>query len=519
MNILGISCFCYNSAACLLRDGEIVAAVREERFSRRKYDSRFPRQAIDWCLNYGGVNLNGLDYIACSLDNIAGKLMASCNFGLTFGAKTKFFPPRDSFLSGAFYPSPFNESAILVNAAGARPLFGHGIGNRIHKLDKANYKFSLGLLYSAVSRYLGFNNYGDEFKVMGLAAYGKPKYKDIILKYKEKSPFYLSERRKGFSSFLAWSRGPGGITQYHMDVAASLQEAASQEVLQITQGLHKETKSDNLCLAGDLALNCLINSDIIRQGLFKNIWIQPASDNAGRAVGAALSVWYENNGRDAGRLNDMMQGSLLGPAYSDAYIESFLKKAGASYRRLADSEIAVAGSDLIARGKIVGWFQGKAEFGPRALGDRSILGDSRDLSMPKKLNLEVKMREPFRPFAPSVLWEKSGEYFDFDRESPYMLFTAKARANKKNEIPAVVHADGSSRLQTIKKEDNPLFYDLLNEFYKKTGCPVIINTSFNAGREPMVLTPEDAYRCFKSAKIDCLFLGPFLLEKSPPGCG
>lgn len=503
MNILGIACFDYDSAACLVRDGEIVAACLEERFSRKKHDSRFPVSSVDWCLDYSGIGLRDLDFIACRLSNSVEKLKVIFRLGVSSKAKIIFFKPRDSFLASAFLPSPFNEAAILVNAAAEGVIFGQGAGNKIYPLKNENYQSSLGLLYSAFSRYLGFKSYGDEFKVMGLAAYGKPEYRDTILKHKEKALPYLGNP----------PRLPDAeINQFHMDVAASLQEAVSLESLKITQELYEATKSNNLCLSGDLALNCLINSRIVKQGLFKNIWIQPASSNAGCAVGAALSVWHRSNNRQTGGL-DIMKGSLLGPEYSDTCIEGFLKKEKVSYRKLAGSEAAKAGADLIAQGKIIGWFQGRAEFGPRALGNRSILGDSRSLGMHKRLNLEVKMRETFRPFAPVVLWEKAGEYFELDRGSPYMLFTAKAKAEKKNEIPAVVHKDGSSRVQTLEKEDNPLFYNLLNEFYKITGCPVIINTSFNSGTEPMVLAPEDAYRCFKSAKIDSLIMGCFLINK------
>jgi carbamoyltransferase len=484
MNILGVSCFYYDSAACLVRDGEIIAAAQEERFSRKKYDSAFPKSSLNWCLDYGGIKLKDLDFIACRANSNLEKLRIIYHLGLSSRAKILFFNSKESFRASAFYPSPFNEAAILVNT-------------------------KLWLVYSAISRYLGFKSYGDEFKIMGLSAYGKPKYKDIILRYKEKSPVYLP----GYKERLLRAFGArNDVTHYQMDVAASLQAVVEEETLKITEELYRENKSDNLCLSGDLALNCLINSKIIKQGLFKNIWIQPASDNAGCALGAALSVWYKNNKRQAsGR--DIMKGSLLGPEYSGTYIEDFLKREKVSYERLPDSELAKVSAGLIAQGKIIGWFQGRAEFGPRALGNRSILGDSRDLSMHKKLNLEVKRREPFRPFAPVVLWEKAGDYFELDRENPYMLFTAQVKENRKGEIPAVTHVDGSSRAQTVRKEDNPLFYGLLNEFYKKTGCPVIINTSFNSGREPMVLTPEDAYRCFKSSAIDCLILGCFQIKK------
>lgn len=480
MNILGISCFDYDSAACVVRDGKILAAAQEERFSRKKYDPRFPVKAIQWCLDYAGIKPQDLDFIACRANNEFEKLKIILRWGLFRKTKILFFNSSDSFRYSAFYPSPFTDAVILVNNQPA-------------------------LTYSAISRYLGLKDHGDEFKVMGLSAYGKPIYKDIILKYEDKSPGYLPAGKEGSAS--------PGISQYQMDVAASLQAAVEEKVLAAAAQLYESTKNENLCISGIMGLNCLINTKILKQGLFKNIWVQPASGNSGCAIGAALAAWDKRGNERKVFGQDMMQGSLLGPEYSNAYIEGFLKREKIPYSKLADSEIAGTAADLIAQSKIIGWFQGRAEFGPRSLGNRSILGDSRNSSMHKKLNLEVKKREPFRPFAPTVLGEKAGEYFDWDRESPYMLFTAQVRPEKKNEIPAVTHVDGSSRLQTLKKEDNPLFYSLLNEFYKKTGCPVIINTSFNSGPEPMVLSPEDAYRCFKAAKIDSLIMGCFLVTK------
>ncbi|MCX5695247.1 MAG: hypothetical protein NTW18_01075 [Candidatus Omnitrophica bacterium] len=485
MNILGLSCFYHDSAACLTRDGEITAAAQEERFSRKKYDPRFPTQAINWCLKYNNVSSRALDRIACCGNNLS----------LIFNPKVKFYSPRDAYLAAAYYPSPFKEALILVNDVDTGVIFGRSEGERISLVKNSIFKYPLGKVYARVSRYLGFGGYGDEFKVMGLAAYGKPIYKERLL------------------PASASPRGRNDITQFHMDVAASLQVVMEEEVLKITEYLSGLKMSGNLCLSGNMALNCLINAKIIKQGLFKNIWIQPASANAGCALGAALLAWYEKNKRNDGPGMDKMSGSFLGPDYNEDYIENFLRNEGILYKKLYHTDIAKIAAGLIAQGKVVGWFQGRAEFGPRALGNRSILGDSRDLRMHKKLNLEVKRREAFRPFAPTVLWEKAGDYFELDREDPFMLFTAQVKEEKKAEIPAVVHIDGSSRVQTIKKENNPLYYDLVNEFYQITGCPVIINTSFNSGPEPMVLSPEDAYRCFKSSAIDCLVLGRYLVEK------
>jgi carbamoyltransferase len=510
MNILGVSCFYHDSAACLVRDGEIVAAAQEERFSRKKYDSRFPSCAINWSLAYYSIKPRDLSCIACVCDSAAEKAQIICRFGVPSLKKIRFFSSQNAFLASAFYPSPFKDSAILVNARKTGIILASGEDSKIKVYGDKFRRSSLSLIYSSFSRYLGFLNYGDEFKVMGLSAYGKPKYKDIILRYKEKSIAYLP----GYKERLLRAFGArNDVTQYQMDVAASLQAAIEEETLKITEELYRENKSDNLCLSGDVALNCLVNTKIIKQGLFKNVWIQPAGDYAGCAVGAALLAWHRNNKRQVKPARDGMKASLLGPSYGDECIEDFLKTRNIPYKRLVYPDIQKTAAGLISQGNVIGWFQERAEFGPRALGNRSILGDSRDLRMHKKLNLEVKIREPFRPFAPVVLWEKAGDYFEIDRENPYMLFTAQVKESRKSEIPAVTHIDGSSRVQTLKKEDNPLFYGLINEFYKKTGCPVIINTSFNSGPEPMVLTPEDAYRCFKSSAIDCLVLGCFLIEK------
>ncbi|MFA5276840.1 MAG: carbamoyltransferase C-terminal domain-containing protein [Candidatus Omnitrophota bacterium] len=504
MNILGVSCFYHDSAACLVRDGEIIAAVQEERFSRKKYDSQFPSRAINWSLYCNSIKPRDLSCIACVCDSVIQKAMIICRLGFPYFSKIRFFNSQDAFLAAAFYPSPFKDAAILVNARGVGVILASGEGSEIKVISGEFRRPSLSLVYSGITRYLGFMNYGDEFKVMGLSAYGKPKYKDIILKHREESPRFLSNP----------ARLPNQeITQFHMNVASSLQAAVEDEVLNLIKELRQVNKSDNLCLSGDLALNCLLNAKIIKKELFKNIWIQPAADFAGCAVGAALLAWYGNNTREVKPGRDGMSASLLGPAYNDDYIGDFLKKSHIAYKRLTYPDIQKYAAALLSQGSIVGWFQGKTEFGPRALGNRSILGDSRDLRMHRKLNLEVKKRESFRPFAPVVLWEKAGDYFDLDRENPYMLFTAQVKESRKGEIPAVTHADGSSRVQTLRNEDNPIFYGLVNEFYKKTGCPVIINTSFNSGPEPMVLTPEDAYRCFKSSAIDCLVLGCFLITK------
>jgi carbamoyltransferase len=357
-----------------------------------------------------------------------------------------------------------------------------------------------------VTRHLGFSPHGGEFKVMGLAAFGKPRYKEIILKYNEKSPAFLPQIKGSAAKEIA---------QVNKDIAASLQAAVEEQVLSIVEYLHKSCASENLCMSGNLALNCLINSMIKNQGIYKNIWIQPAATGAGSAIGGALMAWYRLSGakRQVVPGKDLMQNCYLGPEYGEDSTRSFLDSQGITYKAIADDDLAKFAAGLIAQGKIVGWFQGRAEFGPRALGGRSILADCRKPQMKERLNRDVKIRELFRPFAPVVLYERAGEYFDWDRESHYMLFAVPTRKGQAEKIPSAVNVDGSSRIQTIKKEDNPLYYDMLNEFYKLTGCPAIINTSLNYLGEPIALTPEDAYCCFKNSDMDCLFLGKFLIEK------
>jgi len=583
MKILGISCFYHDSAACIVNDGEIIAAVQEERFTRKKHDASFPINAISYCLKEAGVSARDLDFVAfydkpfIKFERI---LETSLNYApsgisqfiqaipiwlkqklwvseiirkdLAFNGKIIFTEHHEAHAGSAFYPSPFREAAILtIDGVGEWETASFGVG-KANSLDIQQYlQFpnSLGLLYSAFTYYAGFKVNSGEYKLMGLAPYGRPLYKDIILKelidLKDDGSFKMNMKYFGFCNSLRMTnscfnrlfnsppRKPETkITQKFMDIAASIQEVTEEIMLKMVFHIHRITGQNKLCLAGGVALNCVGNGRIFREGPFKDIWIQPASGDAGGALGAALLVWhkYLGNKRFADEVNDLQKASLLGPSYSDDYIESFLKKKNITYRRLSYNDIVEKISDLIIESKVVGWFQGRIEFGPRALGARSIIGDARNPDMQSKMNIKIKHRESFRPFAPTVLREKAAEWFELDRDSPYMLLVAPVKNDKRFKvsedfsgfeklktvrslIPAVTHVDYSARVQTIKKTDNPLYYDMVQSFFEKTGCPVIINTSFNVRGEPLVLTPEDAYKCFMRTEIDYLMLGSFLLDK------
>jgi carbamoyltransferase len=583
MKILGISCFYHDSAACIVCDGEIIAAVQEERFTRKKHDAGFPKNAINYCLKEAGIGAGDLDFIAfydkpfIKFERILETALSYAPSGITqfieaiplwlkqklwvteiiskdlgFKGKIIFSEHHESHAASAFYPSPFKEAAFLtIDGVGEWETASFGIGkdNNLEIQQYLRFPHSLGLLYSAFTYYTGFRVNSGEYKLMGLAPYGKPIYKDLILKelidLKDDGSFKLNMKYFGYCNSLRmtnsrFNRLFGGlprkpeakITQRYMDIAASIQDVTEEIMLKMAAHIHKVTGEDKLCLAGGVALNCVGNGRILREGPFKDIWIQPASGDAGGALGAALLVWYKylGNKREADRVNDSQKASLLGPSYSDEYIESFLKEQNIPYRRLSHSDIVNEVSDLIINGKVIGWFQGRLEFGPRALGSRSIIGDARNPDMQSKMNLKIKYRESFRPFAPTVLKEKTAEWFELDKESPYMLLVATVKSDKKLEItgdfsgfeklkrvrsliPAVTHLDYSARIQTIKKYDNPLYYEMIHAFWQKTGCPVIINTSFNVRGEPLVLTPEDAFRCFMRTEIDCLMLGSFLLDK------
>lgn len=518
--ILGISCFYYDSAICLVKDGEILYAVQEERFSRKKHDPNFPLNSIRYCLKEEKIDINDLDFIGFYDNSFKNRFKILYELKkINFRKKVIFFDKKTSYLASAFYPSYFKEAVILVNDGDKVGLvLGRGKDNIIEPIKNKDFNYSLGKLYSAITHYLGFKENSDEYKVMGLSGYGKPKYKDLILKNKDR---LLNTSFKKINKVLEEildrpaRKKDVEITEFHMDIASSIQKATEEETLKITEYLYKTTGCVNLCLSGQLALNCLINSEILKQGFFKDIWIQPASTDAGCAVGVAFLIWYKylNNKRIITDYQDKMKNAFLGPSYSDEEIENFLKSNGIHYKKLDYSVIPKITAELIIKGNIVGWFQARIEFGPRALGSRSILADSRNFQLKDRLNAKVKFREDFRPLAPTVLFEKKDEFFNLNRESPYMLFVAEVKKDKINQIPAVTHIDNSSRIQTIKREQNPLYYDTIYEFYKETGCPVIINTSFNTKDEPIVLTPQDAYRCFMRTEMDYLLMGSFLLDK------
>ena len=586
MNILGISCFYHDSAACLVCDGEILAAVQEERFTRQKHDFNFPINSINWCLREGGITVDDLDYVVfydkpfIKFERILETALTYAPSGIRqfiqamplwlkqklwikeliqresgYKGKILFTGHHESHAASAFYPSPFKEAAFLtMDGVGEwdTASFGVGRGNDIEVSHTLRFPHSLGLLYSTFTYYTGFKVNSGEYKLMGLAPYGEPKYLDLILNelidIKEDGSFKLDMKYFGYCNGLRMTNrrfeklfgGPARkpetqITQKDIDIAASIQKVTEEIMLRMARYVNKVTGLDKLCLAGGVALNCVGNGRILREGPFKDIWIQPASGDAGGALGAAFLVWYKylNNNRTADDKNDKQKASLLGPSYSDDYIEDFLIREGITYRKLLYSDIPQVVSDLIIQGEVIGWFQGKIEFGPRALGARSIIGDARNQEMQSKMNLKVKFRESFRPFAPTVLKEKVSDWFELDRESPYMLLVAPVKQEKRieggsfknaegfdklkikrSQIPAVTHVDYSARIQTIKREDHPLYYDMINSFYKKTNCPVIINTSFNVRGEPLVLSPEDAFKCFMRTEMDYLIMGGFLLDKN-----
>ncbi|MGA2775324.1 MAG: carbamoyltransferase [Candidatus Omnitrophota bacterium] len=586
MNILGISCFYHDSAACLISDGKVIGAVQEDRFTRKKHDSSFPSHAIQWCLKESSLNGNGLDYVVfyekpfIKFERILETCLSYAPSGvrqflqamplwlkqklwipdiirkeLGYQGKVLFCTHHESHAASVFYPSPFNEAAFLtMDGVGEweTTSFGVGCGNSLKFEQYLQFPHSLGLLYSAFTYYAGFKVNSGEYKLMGLAPYGKPRYADLILdkliELKDDGSFKLNLEYFGYCNGLrmtSWKferlfrgtpRKPETrITQKEMDLAASVQKVTEEIMLKISRYIHRITGQNKLCLAGGVALNCVANGRILREGPFKEIWIQPASGDAGGALGAALSVWYKylGNKRVSDGIKDNQQGSLLGPSYNDDEIENFLKEENIPFKKLSYTELPKTVSHLIEEGKVIGWFQGRLEFGPRALGSRSIIADARDTQMQSKMNLKVKYRESFRPFAPTILKEEVANWFDLDKESPYMLLVAAVKKNKRSGsdaaltqavgfdklkverslIPAVTHVDYSARIQTIAREDNPLYYDTINEFFKKTGCPLIINTSFNVRGEPLVCTPQDAFRCFMRTQMDYLMIGSYLLDK------
>jgi carbamoyltransferase len=590
MNILGVSAYYHDSAACLLRDGEIVAAAQEERFTRKKNDHRFPSHSIDSVLRAGGLaSIDEVDHLVfydkpllkferliSTYVGFAPQGISSFLKAMPLWLKEKLHMPREirrltgykgpilfsqhheAHAASAFYPSPFDEAAIVCfDGVGewATTSYWTGRGNRITPLQEIRFPHSIGLLYSAFTYYTGFKVNSGEYKVMGLAPYGTPKYAPLIREHlidiRDDGSFRMNLEYFNYAQGLTMTnerfhrlfggppRDPESLlTQRDLDLAASIQEVTEEVMLKIAQHVHAKTGMRNLCLAGGVALNCVGNGRILREGPFENIWIQPAAGDAGGALGAAMLVWHQylGNERTAATL-DAQKGSYLGPEYSRDEIESALSKYSARFHVMDDAELIPAAAKLLSEGRVVGWMSGRMEFGPRALGARSILGDARDPEMQKRMNLKIKHRESFRPFAPAVLAEHVSEWFELDVASPYMLLVADVREEHRiamtgdqqalfgidklnvarSTIPAVTHIDYSARVQTVHRETNPRFHALLEEFNRITGCPVVVNTSFNVRGEPIVCSPEDAYRCFMSTEMDAFVAGHCLLlrEEQP----
>lgn len=572
--ILGISCYYHDSAACLLKNGEIIAAAQEERFTRKKQDDSFPKNAVNFCLSRAGISPGQLDYVGfydkplVKFNRILETFISVAPRGskfftvaipiwlkqklwikdlirkeLQYDGKIIFTDHHQSHAASAFFASPFEESAILtIDGVGewATTSYGYGKGNKITLTNEIRFPHSIGLLYSAFTQYLGFKVNSGEYKVMGLAPYGKPVYYDLIMEkmidLKEDGSFklnmdyfpYTYDQQMINNKFIELFGHPpreqeSKIEPYHFDIAMSIQRVTEEVVLRIANHLYKETGQKNLCLAGGVALNSVANGRILRETSFEDVFIQPAAGDAGGALGVATFIWHnilgnehivpeKRNSTTIGLKKDLMSNTYLGPEYSNDEIKRFLIQNDISFNEYDNEELLRRTGKLIADKKVIGWFQGRMEWGPRALGNRSIIADPRDKEMRDNVNLKIKFRESFRPFAPTVLIEKSSEYFDLACQSPYMLLVAQVRENKR-VIPAVTHVDGSARIQTISREDNPLFYGLIEEFYKLTGIPVIINTSFNVRGEPIVCTPQDAYLCFMRTKMDNLVMGNFILNK------
>ena len=586
MYILGISAFYHDSAACLFKDGEILSAAQEERFTRKKHDHNFPQKAIEFCLADAGIKSDQLDLVAfydkpfLKFERLLETYLAYAPVGiksfikamplwikeklwmkemikdkLGYTGKIIFPEHHESHAASAFYPSPYNKAAILtMDGVGewTTTSYGIGDGNDIQLLADIKFPHSLGLLYSALTYYTGFKVNSGEYKVMGLAPYGEPKYKQLIYDHlidvKDDGSFRMNMEYFNYCQGLTMTNekfnklfgGPPrvpetNLTQKEMDIARSLQEVTEEIVLKLGNHVYKETGLKNLCLAGGVALNCVANGRLLREGPFKNIWIQPAAGDAGGALGAALIGWYKyhNKPRTADDKTDTQKGSYLGPKFSEEEIKSFIQSFNLSAKRYDDDQLIESVANLINSEKVIGWFDGKMEFGPRALGSRTIIGDARSPKMQATMNIKIKFREGFRPFAPSVLYEKVSEYFEIEKASPYMLLTADVKKERRipmtdeehkkwgieklnvvrSDIPAITHVDYSARLQTVHKETNPRYHKLISKFEEKTGCAVIINTSFNVRGEPIVCTPKDAYKCFMRTDMDYLVLGNYILSK------
>jgi len=591
--ILGISAFYHDSAACILKNGEIIAAAQEERFTRIKHDPSYPYNAIEFVLNYTRLKLSEVDNIVFfekpflkferlleTYVAFAPKGFISFSKAMPLWVKEKLF--QKSFLfnklrkhdsnyksdknilfsdhhlshaASAFYPSPFEEAAILTaDGVGewATTTIAIGKGNKLDIKKEIHFPHSIGLLYSAFTYYIGFKVNSGEYKLMGLAPYGKPIYESEIKKLidiKDDGSFRLNQKYFNYATGLTMTndrfdklfgykpRNPKNekLTQFHMDLASSIQKITEEIMIKIARSIKKEYGVKNLCLAGGVALNCVANGKILREKIFDNIWIQPAAGDAGGSLGAALALWYKEKGNKRFiNTNDSMKSSYLGTEFTQEEIEKELSSLGATFETFNYEDLIQNTATFLSNEKVIGWFQGRMEFGPRALGSRSILGDPRSNKMQKNLNLKIKYRESFRPFAPSILREDLSEWFDINVDSPYMLLVANINYNKKvemteqqkklfgidklnikrSEIPAVTHVDYSARIQTVSKSRNVRYHDLISKFKKKTGCPIVVNTSFNVRGEPLVNTPTDAFNCFMGTELDYLVIGNCILDKS-----
>ena len=594
MYILGISAFYHDSAACIIKDSEIIAAAQEERFTRKKHDASFPSYAIKYCVEEAQINAQQIDIVvfyekpfikferlletylafapkgfvsfamampAWIKDKLFQKSLIIKELRSIFGKDTNwqerlmFSEHHLSHAASAFYPSPFESAAVLtLDGVGefATTSMAVGKGSDLKIMKEIHFPHSLGLLYSAFTYYTGFKVNSGEYKVMGLAPYGEPRYSNLILEklitVADDGSFHLDMSYFDYATGLTMTNkkfdklfgGPpraseAELTQREMDLAASVQKVIEDVIIRLAKGIAKETGERNLCLAGGVALNCVVNGILLREKIFDNIWIQPAAGDAGGALGAALSFWYLHNQgkRKISPISDAMKGSYLGPAFSDVEIEEELKSCGAIFTKCSEDQLIETVTNALSNEKAVGWMQGRMEFGPRALGGRSILADPRSPKMQKQLNLKVKYRESFRPFAPSVLREDVGEWFEHYTDSPYMLFVANVQEDKRrimtdkekslfgieklnvsrSSVPAITHVDYSARIQTVHKNTNPHFYALISKFKEKTGCSLIVNTSFNIRGEPIVCTPKDAFKCFMGTDLDVLAVGSYLLIK------
>ncbi len=594
-SVLGISAFYHDSAAALIKDGKIIAAAQEERFSRKKHDSRYPFCAVEFVLKQSNLKLSEIDYITfyekpfLKFERLLETYVAfaprgfkSFSMSMPIWLREKLFQKKMLFnelknhdknfsdinkiyfsehhfshAASAFYPSPFKDAIVLtLDGVGewATTTVAKGNDEQLEILKEIHFPHSIGLLYSAFTYYTGFKVNSGEYKVMGLAPYGEPKFKNLILDkmldLKNDGTFRLNMKyfdyatglkmiNDNFSNLFGHPvRNPKKdlLTQFHMDVAASIQSVTEEIILRLAKSIAKEYKVKNLCIAGGVALNCVANGKILKEKIFDNIWIQPASGDAGGALGGALALWYQElgNKRVPSSAQDEMQGSFLGPRFNDDEVEKELNTLGANFHKYSENDLLEITSNELSKGKTIGWFQGRMEFGPRALGSRSILADPRSEKMQKILNLKVKFRESFRPFAPSILREDLSKWFDLSCDTPYMLLVADVNKSirremtndeeklfgieklniKRSEIPAVTHVDYSSRIQTVHRETNPKYYKLISNFKKITNCPLVVNTSFNVRGEPIVCTIQDAYRCFMGTKLDMLVCGNFILYKN-----